>query len=39
MDYAAMKSSENGKVVFSSRQKKLSRQNCLLNLNCLDTLA
>ena len=45
MDYGAMKSSKNAKFVLkklsvSSRQKqKLSRQNFLLNFNCLDNMS
>ena len=46
MDYGAMKSSKNGdwflrKLSVLSRQKqtKISIQNCLLNLNCLNNLS
>ena len=46
MDYSAMKSFKNGKLVLKKlyvscldKNKKLSRQNCLLNLNYLDNLS
>ena len=45
MDYRAIKSSKNGKVVLKNclfrlhKNKKLYRQNFLLNLNCLDNLS